>query len=56
MAGRSAVNKSHTSKRIGALESPARVVFNAAKNAKIGRTVLPLEGAKVGAARNFGAL
>ena len=55
MAGRSAVTKGRTSIRIEALESPSGVVFNAAKNAKIKLIVLPLEGAKVGSARNFGA-
>ena len=56
MASRSAVTKSRTSVAIGALESISDVVFNAAKRVKIEFIVLPLEGAKVGAAQNFGAL
>ena len=47
LAGRSAVTKSRTSMRIDAPKSPSDVVLKTVKNAKIGHTVLPLEGAKI---------
>ena len=56
MAGCSAVTKRRRFARIGALKSPSVVVFKSITSVKIEFVVLPLGGAKVGAARKFGTL